>query len=244
MERLRLDQVLVKKGIFETRARAQSAIKAGHVFVEGRRANKASLMVDEGANFSLSDNVLQYVSRGGLKLEAALDYFDVSAAAKICLDLGASTGGFCDVLLRSGAKKIYAVDVGHGQLHPSINNDRRVINLEKTHARDLSPDNIPEKIDLLVVDVSFISLKKTLPFAFPFLKTGGHVLALVKPQFELGPDYIGKNGVVIVDSHVYESLQDDMMAWFEGQGLTVQGYRESPIHGGDGNREFLINAYK
>jgi len=183
-----------------------------------------------------------YVSRGGMKLEAALDAFNIDPAQKICLDLGASTGGFCDVLLRGGAAKIYAVDVGRGQLHDKIASDPRVVNLEQTHAKDLSQALVPDAIDIIVCDVSFISLKKALPYALALAKEGAALAALIKPQFEVGREGIGKGG--LVKEGLAEPVAQEMRVWVEQQGWRVTGLIDSPIAGGDGNKEFLIGAVK
>jgi 23S rRNA (cytidine1920-2'-O)/16S rRNA (cytidine1409-2'-O)-methyltransferase len=183
-----------------------------------------------------------YVSRGGIKLAAALSAFGFDPAGKTCLDLGASTGGFCDVLLRAGAAKIYAVDVGRDQLHDKIRNDSRVINLEQTHAKDLSRALVPDPIDLVACDVSFISLKKALPYALALAGKAADIVALVKPQFEVGREGIGKGG--LVKAGLAEPVAQDMSEWIAGQGWRVTGLIDSPILGGDGNKEFLLGATK
>ncbi len=241
---MRLDQLLLQKGLFSSRARAQSAIKEGQVCVDGTIARRPSQKVTADQKLHLGPAVMSYVSRGGIKLEAALDNFLINPDGLVCLDLGASTGGFCDVLLRRGAKKIYAVDVGQGQLHPEISGCHNVINLEKTHSKTVTSDLIPEELDLLVTDVSFISLKKALPQSMQLLRAYAKLIALVKPQFELGPKMIGKNGIVSATHQDYLDLQNDMETWFIQEGFTVKNYCESPIKGGDGNREFLLFAIK
>ncbi|GGC99404.1 TlyA family RNA methyltransferase [Aquisalinus flavus] len=241
---MRLDLHLVESGLCESRARAQSAIAAGLVRVNGTVADKPSRKIGAGDEVTLSGEVLRWVSRGGLKLEKALEYFGVDPAGMICLDLGASTGGFCDVLLAGGAAKIHAVDVGHGQLHDRIAGDSRVVNLEKTHAKDLSPALVAEPLDLVVTDVSFISLKKALPPALDLIRPGGHCLALVKPQFEVGRGEIGKGGLVRPGRENAEGVAEAMLDWIAGEGFEPLGWCESPIAGGDGNREFLIGARK
>lgn len=239
----RLDQLLVEEGFFESRARARAAIDAGFVRVNGAPARKASQSIAEGACIEIEGDVHDHVSRGGVKLEAALKAFEIDPAGKTCLDLGASTGGFSDVLLKAGAKKIYAVDVGRGQLHKKIANDPRVINLEKTHAKELSPSLIPDPIELLVCDVSFISLKKALPPAFALTGPGSLLVALIKPQFEVGRDGIGKGGMVkdgLADLAVAEIVRwlSDEERW------RVLGVVDSPIPGGEGAKEFLVGAVK
>lgn len=239
---MRLDQYLVQQGLAESRARAQEAIAAGLVSVNGAAAKKPSQKVGEGEEVVVSGAPHPYVSRGGMKLAAALDAFAIDPAGKTCLDLGASTGGFTDVLLRRGAAKIYAVDVGRGQLHERIASDDRVVNLEQTHAKDLSPALIPEPVSLIVCDVSFISLKKALPYALALAGQGARLAALVKPQFEVGPDGIGKGG--LVKEGRAEPVAEDMAQWVETQGWRVSGVIDSPITGGDGNKEFLLGATK
>ena len=241
---MRLDLYLVEKGLAASRARAQSAIAGGLVTVNGTVAGKPSRKIGPDDAVSLAGEIMPWVSRGGLKLEAALDNFAVDPAGLTCLDLGASTGGFCDVLLSRGAGRIYAIDVGHGQLHEKIAGDQRVINLEKTHAKDLSPTLVPDPIDLIVTDVSFISLKKALPPALDLVAPDGHVLALVKPQFEVGRAEIGKGGLVRPCRENAEGVAEDMLGWIATQGFAPLGWCDSPIEGGDGNREFLIGARK
>ena len=239
---MRLDRRLVEIGAFDARTRAQAAVRAGLVRVDGVRAMKPSQMVGADARLSVEGEVHPYVSRGGVKLAAALEAFAVDPRGKICLDLGASTGGFTDVLLRRGAAKVFAVDVGGGQLHSKISSDRRVVSLEKTHAKDLSRTLVPEAIDLVVCDVSFISLKKALTPALALCGAPAHVVALIKPQFELGPEKIGKGGLVRASDEEMQALVGEIRRWFEDQGWQVIGATDSPILGGDGNREFLIAA--
>ena len=239
---MRLDQYLVLKGLAESRARAQAAIAAGLVTVDGAVAEKPAQKIGEGAAVAVAGAAHPYVSRGGVKLAAALDAFGIDPSGKTCLDLGASTGGFTDVLLRRGAAKIYAVDVGRGQLHEKIAGDPRVVNLEHTHAKDLSPQRVPEPVDVIVCDVSFISLKKALPFALMLAAPGARLAALVKPQFEVGPEGVGKGG--LVKDGLAGPVADDMARWIKTQGWDVIGVIDSPILGGDGNREFLIGATK
>lgn len=239
---MRLDQYLVEQGLFESRARAQGAIKAGLVRVNGVAATKPSQTVGADANVEIDGDVHPYVSRGGLKLEAALKAMEIDPAGKVCLDLGASTGGFTDALLTRGAAKVYAVDVGTGQLHEKIATDPRVVNLEQTHAKDLSRALVPDPIDIIVCDVSFISLKKALPPALPLAGPGARLAALVKPQFEVGPAGIGKGG--LVKEGLAEPAAKDIAEWIEREGWNMIGLIDSPILGGDGNREFLLGAQK
>lgn len=239
---MRLDQYLVLKGLAESRARAQAAIAAGLVTVDGAVAEKPAQKIGEGAAVAMAGAAHPYISRGGVKLAAALDAFGIDPAGKICLDLGASTGGFTDVLLRRGAAKIYAVDVGRGQLHEKIAADPRVVNLERTHAKELTREIVPEPIAVIVCDVSFISLKKALPFALMLAAPGARLAALIKPQFEVGPEGVGKGG--LVKEGLAEPVADGVARWIETQGWGVSGLIDSPIRGGDGNREFLLGATK
>ena len=231
------------RGFFKSRARAQEAVKAGLVRVNGVAAAKASQPVAPDAEIDIEGAVHPYVSRGGVKLDAALRAFGVKAQGATCLDLGASTGGFSDVLLRAGAAKIYAVDVGTGQLDPAVAADPRVVNMEKTHAKDLTPARIGEPVDLLVCDVSFISLKKALPPALALCGAGAHLIALVKPQFEVGRAGVGKGGLVKPEDA--RAAAQDAQAWLDGlPGWKSLGLIESPIAGGDGNREYLLAGVK
>ncbi len=239
---MRLDHYLVQSGLMESRARAQEAIAAGLVTVNGAAAAKPAQKVAETDEVAIVGEVHPYVSRGGVKLGAALDHFRFGVSGKICLDLGASTGGFTDVLLRRDAAKVYAVDVGQGQLHEKLAGDPRVVSLEKTHAKDLNRELIPDPVDVIVCDVSFISLKKALPFALALAAPGAALAALVKPQFEVGREGIGKGG--LVKEVLAEPCARDMAQWLEGEGWAVAGLIDSPILGGDGNREFLIGATK
>ena len=242
--KIRLDQALVERGAFVSRARAQGAIKAGLVSVDGRAAGKPSQMVAAASEIAVAGDVHDFVSRGAVKLDAALHSFEIDAKGKACLDLGASTGGFTEVLLRAGARKIYAVDVGRGQLHSSLRDDPRIVNLEKTHAKDLSRSLVPDPIDVIVCDVSFISLKKALPQALALAAPKARLVALIKPQFELGPEKIGKGGIVKVSGDDYRALCDDIAGWLSAEGWRTIAIIESPIEGGDGNKEFLIGAIK
>lgn len=240
----RLDQTLVERGAFPSRARAQGAIKAGLVRVAGAVVDKPSTLVAADAVIAVEGDVHDYVSRGALKLEAALRSFEIEPSGKICLDLGASTGGFTEALLRAGAARIYAVDVGAGQLHQRIAGERRVVNLEKTHAKDLSRALVPEPVDIIVCDVSFISLRKALPFAMALAGPGATLVALIKPQFELGPEKIGKGGLVKASGDELAELARDIGEWLNASGWPPVGAIESPIAGGDGNKEFLIGAIR
>lgn len=239
MTRKRADVVLVERGFFASRARAQEAINAGLVTVNGTVIRKASDSVPEEAVIT-AEQPHPYVSRGGVKLAAALDAFHIDPKGCICLDIGASTGGFTEVLLMRGAAHVYAVDVGHGQLHYKIADDPRVTNLESTDARSLSPALVPEPADLLVSDVSFISLKLVLPPAIALLKPHATLAVLVKPQFEAGRDNVKKG--IVRDEAVHRAVCEDLQAFIASLGFTVLGLVPSPIEGGDGNKEFLLGA--
>jgi 23S rRNA (cytidine1920-2'-O)/16S rRNA (cytidine1409-2'-O)-methyltransferase len=239
MTRKRADVVLVERGFFASRARAQEAIAAGLVTVNGAVIRKASDAVPEEAVIT-AEQPHPYVSRGGVKLAAALDVFQIDPKDKVCLDIGASTGGFTEVLLNRGAAHVYAVDVGHSQLHPSIVGNARVTNLEGTDARSLNADLIPQRADLLVSDVSFISLKLVLPAAVALLKPHAELAVLVKPQFEAGRDHVKKG--IVRDGAVHRAVCEDMRAFVASLGFEVMGLIPSPIEGGDGNREFLLGA--
>jgi len=241
MTRKRADVVLVERGFFASRARAQEAIAAGLVTVNGGVVRKASDAVPDDAVITAAQPH-PYVSRGGLKLAAALDIFAIDPKDCICLDVGASTGGFTEVLLMREARHVYAVDVGHSQLHPKVASDPRVTNLEGTDARALTPELVPEPADLLVSDVSFISLKLVLPAAVALLKPHAKLAVLVKPQFEAGRDHVKKG--IVREEAVHRAVCDDMRAFVTSLGFTVDGIVPSPIEGGDGNREFLLGAHR
>lgn len=237
----RADLFLVENGFAASRAEAQAAIRAGNVRAGGAPVVKPSQPIMDGAEIAYV-KAHPYVSRGALKLVAALDRFALSPANLICLDLGASTGGFTEVLLERGARKIYAVDVGHAQLHARLATDLRVVSLEGTDARRLTSVQIPEPLDAVVADVSFISLKLVLAPTLRFLRAGGWLIALVKPQYEAGRAAVGKGGIV-KDEALQQQVLDDIASWLGGEpGWTVSGTMESPIKGGDGNREFLLAA--
>ena len=235
---IRLDQALVQRGLFPSRHQAQSAIMAGEVRIDGRVAAKASDSVQKGHAISVAPRS-RYVGRGGIKLEGALAHFGISCEGKVGLDIGASTGGFTDCLLQHGAAKVFAVDVGHGQLAWKIRDDPRVITLEKTNARHLSRAEIPEPIDLCVIDVSFISLTLILPNAFELLTPDGVILALIKPQFELARADVSRGGIVC-SPELHEKAQQKVAGFAENMGARVGGLFPSSITGADGNQEFFI----
>ena len=243
MSRLRLDQLLVARGLAESRAKAKAAIEAGGVTVDGAPARAASQGVSEEAEVTYAD-AFRWVGRGALKLERALDLWPVTVQGRVVLDVGASTGGFSEVCLDRGAARIFAVDVGTGQLHPKVAADPRVLNLEKTDARDLTPVVITEAPSLVVCDVSFISLSKVLPTALDLAAPGADLITLVKPQFEAdGPKAVGKKGVV-KDPEAHAAAVAKVRDWLEATGWTVREVADSPITGGDGNVEFLLWAKK
>ena len=233
----RLDQLLVGKGLFPSREQARRAVMAGEVKVGTRIASKPSELLDEEASIAVKPS-LKYVGRGALKLEAALDFFKIDVRGKTALDIGASTGGFTDCMLQRGADKIYAVDVGHGQLNWKLRNDPRVIVLEKINARSLSRREVPEAIDLCVIDVSFISLTLILPNAFDLITPTGVILALIKPQFELQRADVGTGGIVR-DKELHRKAQDKIVAFVTQSGHEVTGIVPSAIKGADGNQEFF-----
>lgn len=239
----RLDQLLVERGLAESRAKAQAAIMAGLVFSNEKRLDKPGTPVAEDIALEMRGQPHPWVSRGGLKLAHAIEAFGIDVTGKIAIDVGASTGGFTDVLLANGAAKVYAVDVGHGQLAWKLRNDPRVIVLEKTNARHLTADTIPEAPDMVVCDASFIGLETVLPAALALAKPGAVVAALIKPQFEVGKDRVGKGGVVR-EPELHAEVRARIAQWLPRIGWTVFGEDESPIQGPEGNREFLIAARK
>lgn len=240
----RLDALLVKKGICTSRERAKELILNGQISVNGITAKKPADKVGEDADITLTGETLKYVSKGGLKLEKALDFFKIDVTCSTCMDIGASTGGFTDVLLQNGAGKVYAVDVGHGQLHEKLLNDSRVVSMEQTNIRYLEPEAIGDvTIDFISCDVSFISLTLVLPVIFKFLKNGGKSVCLIKPQFEAGKNRLGKNGVV-KDPRVHEAIKKEITEYAKLLGFYVSGITESPIKGPEGNTEFLMYLEK
>ena len=237
-KKARIDQALVERGFFESRERAQRAIMAGEIRVGDRVFAKAAELVDLDAAISVS-RAPQFVGRGALKLGGALDSFGIDVAGKVALDIGASTGGFTDCLLQRGAAKVYSVDVGHGQLAWKLRNDPRVIVIEKVNARFLSREHVPEDVDLCVVDVSFISLTLILPRAFELITENGVIVALIKPQFELQREDVGRGGIVR-EAALHEKAQQKIVKFVEEAKYHVVGLVPSPITGTDGNQEFFI----
>jgi len=238
MGKTRLDVLLFERGLAESREKAKTTIMSGVVFVNGRRFDKPGMSVSDDSEIELRGQPLGFVSRGGLKLEKAIEYFDVSPDGKMCIDCGASTGGFTDCLLKNGAKHVYAIDVGYGQLAWSLRTDPRVTNLERMNIRYVTTEQIPERQDLAVIDVSFISLQLVLPVVRNLLKPEGEVLCLIKPQFEAGRERVGKKGVVREESTHIEVLEK-FIAYAEEAGFSVKGITFSPIKGPEGNIEFL-----
>jgi len=239
----RLDKLLVDKGLVSSRERAKALIMKGKVFVDGKICTKPGTMVSSDRDIILKGEEIPYVSRGGLKLEAAIKYFNINLQDKIAMDVGASTGGFTDCMLKYGAKKIYCIDVGYGQLAWSIRSDPRVVVLERTNIRYLKREAIPDEIDIATVDVSFISLTKVLPRVYEFLKNGGEVLSLVKPQFEVGPEEVGSGGIVRDEKKRLKAVQDIMNAARE-IGFHVLGSFRSPVKGQKGNVEYFLYLKK
>jgi 23S rRNA (cytidine1920-2'-O)/16S rRNA (cytidine1409-2'-O)-methyltransferase len=236
----RLDKLLTDKGLVETLTKALSLIMAGNVMVNGVVVTKAGTQVDMNADVQIT-KPFPYVSRGASKLEAALDFFNVDPRGKIAVDIGASTGGFVDLLLHRGAKKVYAVDVGHGQLDWKLRNDERVVSLEGINARNLDKAMIQELCDIATFDVSFISLKLVIPSSLSVLKSGADIIALIKPQFEAERQHVKKGGIV-KDEEVIASVIEDIKTFFMEKGLDVSGVIPSPIKGAKGNQEYLIHA--
>lgn len=242
MARQRADQALVERGLAESRARAQALILAGLVYAGTRRVEKAGEALPPDASLAVRGQDHPWVSRGGLKLAHALDYFGLDPSGRVALDVGASTGGFTDVLLHAGAARVHAVDVGHGQLAWKLRSDSRVVVHERTNARHLTPEQIGEAVSVLVCDASFIGLQTLLPAPLALCAPGAWAAALIKPQFEAGPGAVGARGVVR-DPAVHQAVCDRIATWWDAlPGWTVRGVEPSPITGPEGNREFLIAA--
>ena len=237
--KLRLDLLLVQRGLCETRARAQARILAGDVLVDDRPITKAGTGVDEAAPIRLRGEALPFVSRGGLKLAAALDRWAIDPTGLVCFDAGSSTGGFTDCLLQRGAAKVYAVDVGTNQLHWQLRSDARVVSMEQVNLRTWDPAAIPERCALLVADLSFISLRLAIPPVLPSLLPGAEAVLLVKPQFEAGRGEVGSGGI-IRDPAVHRRVLVEAWTFFAGTALAPQALAPSPIKGGEGNTEFLL----
>ncbi len=242
MARRRADLLVVEQGLADSRTRAQALILAGAILAgEGERVDKAGQLLDETTQLRLRGQPLPYVSRGGLKLQAALDEFAIDPEGEVCLDVGASSGGFTDCLLQRGARRVYGVDVGYGQMAWKVRSDPRVVVIERCNMRTIAPEAIPEECGIVVLDVSFISLKLVVPKALSFAATGARVVALVKPQFEVGPALVGKGGVVR-DPAAREDALGNITDAFSQWGGRIIGSIESPIRGAKGNVEFLLAA--
>lgn len=238
----RLDHLLVARGLAENRTKAQALIMSGLVYAGDRQLDKPGHQINDDADLRVKGKGHPWVSRGGVKLAHGLSHFDIDPTGLVCLDMGASTGGFTDVLLTHGAAKVYAIDVGHGQLDWKLRSDDRVVVLEKTNARNLSADHVPEPVDLIVCDVSFIGLELVLPPAMALAAPGATLVSLIKPQFQAGRENVGKGGVVR-DSAVHEQVCMDVERFIsEDCGWSVLGISPSPIKGPEGNVEFLIGA--
>ena len=237
----RLDVLLVKQGLAQSREKAKALIMAGDVFVDGQREDKAGTLFEETkARIEVRSAGLKYVSRGGLKLEKAMECFPIRLDGKICMDIGASTGGFTDCMLQNGAKKVYSVDVGHGQLAWKLRNDERVVCMEKTNFRYVKPEDIPDRLDFASVDVSFISLTRILLPARNLLQPAGEMVCLIKPQFEAGREKVGKKGVVR-DPYVHGEVIQKVMDFADLMGFLILGLTWSPVKGPEGNIEYLIH---
>jgi len=243
MTKQRIDVLLVEKGFFESREKAKASIMAGIVFVDEQKVDKAGEEVSIDANIEVRGNACPYVSRGGLKLHKAINEFNIELTNKVCMDIGASTGGFTDCMLQNGASKVYSVDVGYGQFAWKLRQDARVVCMERTNIRYVTREDIGELLDFASIDVSFISLTKVLPVAFNLTKDTGEVVALIKPQFEAGREQVGKKGVVR-DSKVHKEVIEKVIEFSKSIGFKVKNLSFSPIKGPEGNIEFLVYLSK
>lgn len=242
-EKKRLDTLVVDLGYAETRSKASAIIMSGEIFVNGQKETKAGYTVRETDKIEFRGKKMPFVSRGGYKLEKAMKSFDISLESNICMDIGASTGGFTDCMLQCGASKVYAIDVGYGQLAWKLRTDERVVNLERTNFRYLTKEIVSDEIDFASIDVSFISLKKILPVLYDFLKIDGECVALIKPQFEAGRDKVGKKGVVR-DINTHKEVVSDIVQFAFETGFSVIDLDFSPIRGPEGNIEYLVYISK
>ena len=238
MDKIRIDVLLTEKGLAPSREKAKAMIMAGQVYVDQVRIDKAGTTVPDSAEPEIRGHAIPYVSRGGLKLEKALDVFSVRPEGRICVDCGASTGGFSDVLLKNGAKKIYAIDVGYGQLAWSIRNDPRVVVMERTNIRNVTEEQVPDEPDLAAIDVSFISLKLVFPVLRRIMAPTAEICCLIKPQFEAGREKVGKKGVV-KEAATHAEVLENVIAYAGESGFSVRGLTFSPVRGPEGNIEFL-----
>ncbi|WP_336246054.1 MULTISPECIES: TlyA family RNA methyltransferase [Anaerovoracaceae] len=239
----RLDVILVERGLFPSREKAKAAVMAGVVYVDGQKVDKAGTPVDEQAPIHIKENLCPYVSRGGLKLEKAVAEFRFSLREAVCMDIGASTGGFTDCMLQKGARKVFAVDVGYGQLDWKLRNDKRVVNMEKVNIRYLDLESVDHDLDFISIDVSFISLKLVFPIASVLLAAGGSLVCLVKPQFEAGREQVGKKGIVR-DKNVHKEVIQKVIGYGQDNGLYAHGLTFSPVTGAKGNIEYLLYLKK
>ena len=239
----RIDVLLFERGLAPSREKARTLIMAGSVYVNNQKFDKPGDTVSDDAEIEVRGSMLKYVSRGGLKLEKAMQLFPIDLNGKICMDIGASTGGFTDCMLQNGAQKVYSVDVGYGQLAWQLRQDPRVVNLERTNARYLTHEQVPEEIDFFSVDVSFISLRIILPAVRPLLRDGGQAVCLIKPQFEAGREKVGKKGVVR-DRAVHEEVVETICRFALENGYSVLGLTFSPVKGPEGNIEYLVYLEK
>jgi 23S rRNA (cytidine1920-2'-O)/16S rRNA (cytidine1409-2'-O)-methyltransferase len=235
----RLDKLLLERGLAKSRERAKALIMEGKVLVDNKPLTKAGVMIEDTSTITLREMDIPYVSRGGLKLEAAVEHFGIVLKDKIVMDVGASTGGFTDFMLQRGAKKVYSIDVGYGQFDWKLRNDPRVVLLERTNIRYLERQKIPDEIDLAAIDVSFISLKKVIPKVTEFLKPNGEIIALVKPQFEVGKTEVGKGGIVREEEKRLKAV-DSVSEALKAYGLNTIGVMQSPVKGQKGNIEYFI----
>lgn len=243
MAKIRLDNYLTDNGLAPSREKAKALIMAGVVYVDNQKEDKAGTFITETQKVEVRGGELKYVSRGGLKLEKAMKSFDVTLSNKVCMDIGASTGGFTDCMLQNGAVKVFAVDVGYGQLAWKLRCDERVINMERTNIRYVTIDDTKELLDFASIDVAFISLKLVLPVAYNLLRDDGEVVALIKPQFEAGKEKVGKKGVV-KDISVHKEVVENVYDFSQEIGFSVLGLDFSPIKGPEGNIEYLIHLKK
>ena len=239
----RIDVEMVNKGLVESREKAKALIMAGIVYADNEKVLKAGDKIKEGATIEIRGQKLPFVSRGGLKLDKAVRVFDINLNSSVCMDIGASTGGFTDCMLQNGASKVYAVDVGYGQLAWKLRNDSRVVNMERTNIRYIDFDLIDNEIDFVATDVAFISIKHVLPVAYKLLKDSGSMVALIKPQFEAGREEVGKKGVVR-DPDVHKKVCEDLISFAFEVGFSVENLDFSPIKGPEGNIEFLLYLKK
>ena len=242
-DKQRLDLLLVEKGLCESREKAKALIMAGQVYIDGQKCDKAGENIDISKTPEIRGETLKYVSRGGLKLEKALLEFPINLKNKVCMDIGASTGGFTDCMLQNGAKKVFAIDVGYGQFSWKLRNDPRVVNMERTNIRYVTPENISEAVQFASIDVSFISLRLVLPVLYELLENGGEAVALIKPQFEAGREQVGKKGVVR-DIKVHYSVIENVLEFAKNAGFAILGLSYSPIKGPEGNIEYLAYLKK